>query len=269
MSYDSVIQSVSVRYSDVINKACSELFRCLNLNHFWYCKIDNNGNYSFLGSHSGWCELFAGEKFYQKYAYIKHPKYQKNGIHFIKNPEDPDLMDVLSSCKERFQMQCLLSVVTKDGAGIEEFGFASKSASDDQISLLMNELPLLRLFVQNFFNEHPILKSALFDHQVNIGKLIGPSFYEPIIPIFPKNKPLLLQTMKLGSSLDLTDGDIEVLKLLQEGSSATQIAKHIFRSPRTVEHRIERLKEKLTCFSKAELIKKARELEKMGVFYPT
>lgn len=264
MSYEHVIQAVSVRYADLINRACLDLFHCLNLNHFWYCRIDNEGNYSFLGSHVGWCELFASEKLYQKYSYLRHPKFQQSGIHFVKNPQDPALFEVLSLCKNRFHMECLLSVITKDENGMEEFGFAAKSASDEQVSLLINELPLLRLFVKNFWEENPRLKTAFEDHQVNIGKLIGQSFYEPFAPVALQTKPLLLQKMKMEPNLSLTPSDIEVLRLMQEGLSAGQISTQIFRSPRTIEHRIERIKEKLCCFSKAELIKKARELEKFG-----
>src|SRR5580698_4255498 len=98
MSYENIIQSVSVRYTDLINKACRQLFQSFNLNHFWYCKIDNRGNYRFLGSHVGWCELFASEKLYLKYSYLRHPDLHQNSVHLIVQPKDLLLSDVMASC---------------------------------------------------------------------------------------------------------------------------------------------------------------------------
>ncbi len=260
-SYEDLIHSVSVRYTDKIKQICAPLFHCLNITHFWYCKIDHRGDYSFIGSHPGWCELFAAEKLYLKYSYLRHPQFHQSSVHLIKNPKDPSLSDVLTSCKDRFSMQCLLSVINKDEDGIEEFGFASPSDSDEQISLLMNELPLLRLFVKKFWEENPFLRKKFDDHSVNIGKLIGPHFYEPFAT--PVNKKWLLQ--KMGSNINLSAGEVEVLKFMQKGLSARQISTQVFRSIRTIEHRIEKMKEKLDCLSKAELIQKASELTSFGL----
>lgn len=262
MSYEDVIQSVSIRYTNKINQICKPLFHYLNLNHFWYCKIDNQGNYFFLGSHAPWCELFAAEKLYLKYSYLRHPEFHQSCVNLIRSPIDPLLSDVLTSCKNRFSMHCLLSIINKGEQGIEEFGFASAFATDEQISRLMSELPLLRLFVKKFWEENALLRTKFEDHSINIAKLIGPTFYEPFLLPSSSHKKLLFKTM--GADTHLTPGDKEVLKLLQKGFSAGQIGAQIFRSTRTIEHRIERVKDKLSCSSKSELIQKAEELSLCG-----
>ena len=70
----------------------------------------------------------------------------------------------------------------------------------------------------------------------------------------------------LGIEVSCSVREIEVMKLLLEGYSASQIGKEIFLSRRTIEHHLERIKDKLGCTSRAELIQKARELEALEYF---
>ena len=62
----TAVQAVTVKYNDKIKKWCSLLFDAFNLNHFWHTKVDKKGHFSYLGSHTPWCDYFAAEKLYLK-----------------------------------------------------------------------------------------------------------------------------------------------------------------------------------------------------------
>jgi len=143
-SYLDLVQLITVRFHDRILRSCAPLFDCLNLNHFWYYKIRNDGRFAFFDSNIPWCEYYGGEKLYLTHPYLRHPKF-----HDISN---------------------------------------------------------------------------------------------------------------------LSSIELNVMNLLLEGYSAAQIALRLFRSSRTVEHHIERIKEKLGCCSKGELIQKARKMERFNCF---
>lgn len=59
----------------------------------------------------------------------------------------------------------------------------------------------------------------------------------------------------------LTKKEILVIKHLVQGLSASKIAQALVISPRTVEHHLERIKDKLDCDSKSELIQKVQEID--------
>jgi DNA-binding NarL/FixJ family response regulator len=86
---------------------------------------------------------------------------------------------------------------------------------------------------------------------------------ESNLPRIP-DKQQLLQKMGIAPGDPLTHGESRVLKLMLKGYTANTISTKIYRSPRTVEHCIERLKEKLLCDKKSDLIQKGKELEVIG-----
>lgn len=55
-----------------------------------------------------------------------------------------------------------------------------------------------------------------------------------------------------------------VVKQLIKGFFASKIADQLYLSPRTVEHHLERIKDKYDCMTKAELIQKVQKLDSYG-----
>ena len=148
---------------------------------------------------------------------------------------------------------------------MEVFGFSFTSSNESQYMTAINELPLLQLFAKKFQEDHPLLASKIEDNQIDLLKIIGPRFYEKSTPVVGQGafaRRVFLKKMRIENPL--SPREIEVARLLCEGYSASQIGKQIFLSSRTIEHHLERMKEKLGCSSKAELIQKARELEDFG-----
>ncbi len=71
---------------------------------------------------------------------------------------------------------------------------------------------------------------------------------------------------KLGVRSTLTARETQVMQLVTEGCSARTMAAKLFLSTRTAEHHVERIKEKLGCFSREELVQKAKEFAHFDMF---
>jgi DNA-binding NarL/FixJ family response regulator len=94
---------------------------------------------------------------------------------------------------------------------------------------------------------------------------VGPDFHQNRIQFsdpgyLARQKVLGELGVKIESNLSVAE--LETLKLLQKGYTASQIGTSLYRSRRTIEHRIERIKAKLSCASRRELIEKAEVLER-------
>lgn len=262
-SYVEMIRAVSGKYNDKVKRLTSELFSHFNLNSFWYNKISDRGTIAALASHMHWTEYFGWEKMYAKYPFLRHSRSIQPGVRLLKDVDHAPLRDVLSSCKDKYDMSFLFSITNKTEDGIEEFGFASPYSSGPQISMMFNELPLLRLFAKKFKEENQFLLSKLEDNKIDLTALIGSAFYESSLPLTlsSENRRQLLQKLGMRDRTLLTVADTAVMDLLLQGYSASQIGERLFRSRRTIEHRIEKIKEKLSCQSKSELIQKYQEIE--------
>lgn len=263
-SFQDMTQAVTCRYQDKIKNECAPLFEHFRLSHFGYCKLTNSGDFSYVGTHVAWSEYFAAEKLYRNFPYYRHPKYTQEGIHIMK-PEEGAFLDALNLGREQFNVQYGLAIIQKLKDGLEGYVFCPDLPDTSHLSLLINEIPLLKLFVKQFKEKNQRLFWHLSDNQVNMVDLIGPDFFENITPGLPyilKREDFL---KKLGvSSETLTPAEKRVMKLLPKGRSSRFMGEQLYLSKRTVEHHIERIRDKFSCDSKAELIEKCRELESSG-----
>jgi len=266
-TYDDLIDSVTVRHNDKILSTCSGVFDFFGFNQFYYVKITDQGYFSTIDSHAAFAEYWTSEKCYLNYPYYRHPKFYKEGLSVIQNVENKNLRAFLDPLRNMFNFQSWIRVINKLPDGMEEFGFSSCSIFNNfQCSQILNEIGLLRAFLKIFKIENKNLFSKIEDRQINIAELIGPDFYKNDMPIIPQSvgKKALLEKLGIEIGPPLTLREVEIAKLLLAGYSARKIASQVYLSKRTVEHAIERLKEKLSCQSKSELVQKARELEHFG-----
>lgn len=263
-SFDDLTNSVTCRFNHVIKAACSSLFELLDLNNFWYYKLTNDGHYSYFGTHIEISEYFSAQKLYIKFPYYRHPKHFTSGISLQETVPDPS---TAIASMGKLGIHHSLLIMKKNQDGVESFGFSSGNSDGKQLSKMLAEVPLLRLFTDKFREENPLIFSKLKDNQIDLASLIGPEFFSPIIKMdsqFIRDKRSFLTQLGVSPNESLTLNDIKAIRLLLEGYSANEMGNRTFRSKRTVEHHLERIKDKLLCRSKAELIRKVRELERLG-----
>lgn len=266
-SYEEMTKSLSHRFNDQINKSCQKLFNDYGLIQFYYCKITNDGFLVNIDSDAAWAEYICDTKLYRSYPYFCHPKYIQGGVSLIKESQDKVLQETIHAGKENFNYELWYRCVVKTAQGIEEFGFSSNSSSEQQIFQLFNSQSTLNSFLSYFKKENKAIFSSIDDHRIDVGQLIGTSFSSN--RGISKQKTPFMDTLcqSIGSDCynRLTSREKEVLKLAIHGYPASKIALQVFLSRRTVEHYIEKIKEKLFCNSKAELIEKAKQFECLGM----
>lgn len=166
---------------------------------------------------------------------------------------------------ERFRINFNLNLFENGTEGIEAFGFATRFQGCEVEEQLLNELPTLRYFIQEFRKQHGKLFSLLWENPVDLAEQIGNSFYErPKGVVLPLDRALFLR--ELGCNyLHFTTREKEILKFLASGFPASYIGKKLHLGIRTVENYTATIKEKLSSHSKVELIRKAQELDSAGI----
>jgi DNA-binding CsgD family transcriptional regulator len=260
--FDEMTRAVTCKYNDQIRRGCSTLFELLGLNNFWYYKLTESGGYSYLGSDAPYSEYYSAKKFYLNFPFYRHPRFFKTGITLFSAESGFSAEFLSTDLKFNFNNPILF--LTKTFEGVEAFGFSSISAGQAQLVKVLNELDLLRLFVRNFKDSNRALFYKLEDNQIDLASLVGSFFYQggTADGLEDASRDTFLRKMGVHLGAALTSREIDIAKLVLLGLSAGEIGSKFFLSRRTVEHHIERIKEKLSCASKSELIQKARELER-------
>lgn len=261
-TFDDIFNSYTSKYNRQISRFCEPLKLAYGINYFAYYMINQEGFYSTFGSRMDWMEYFFDQKLYlQCGLFMRHPDAYPN-CSFICNDQqfvDDPFEQVQNQAKERFGMQYTLLILRKENDRIEGFAFGTPPQNCQVDYSLINELPVLKIFIARFCEEFKTMMQDILYQGVQIGHLIGRHFYEKI-KLFPsdidqKRQQLLTQ---LGVELpsNLSKRELQIIPFYIKGLSANQIAKKLYLSPRTIEHYIENLKVKLNCFNKSELINK-------------
>lgn len=261
----------SKKFDNKIKSFCSPLVQTFGIRHFYHAKITNSGHFVGVNLDREWEEYFFSDK---SHLLIWPDKCQpckiRNEIRFLheNEGEKEEFNKLLKTAKEKYSLNFSLQFTEKSNTGLNMYGFALDSPSPLQHMMLIKEMPLLRLFIKRFQVEFKKLYTALDDNTVDMPTLLGSQFYK--VKSRAINKSFIgdqfLKKIGIEIPKSLTDREMEVIKYLIQGHSASQIACEIFISKRTVEHHLERIKDKFFSSSKSDLIQKIRELESIGYF---
>lgn len=258
-----MVQNGTIRHHNKIKAFCRPLEDYFGVNCFTYNKVLNSGHFYSLGSHPGWIEHYYSEKLYLNQPHIRHPHNFRNGISLLKNIKCEKYIHNNQIAKEKFNVSPGLVILNHVPNGLEMIGLDTNTSNLMHDSLMINEINLIKCFIDKFITENKSLLNILEESAVNMEVLMGDKFKVADISIMGQmnNRKDFLKKMGVDIPETLTARENEVLTHLVEGKSATQIAIALHLSSRTIEHHLEKLKNKLNCHSKTELIKKARKIE--------
>jgi len=180
--------------------------------------------------------------------------------------ENEKYNEVLKRAWDKFQINFTLNLFENDLDGVEVFGFGTRYKDDKVEERLINELPLLRYFIQEFRNRHTKLFAFLADNSVDLSSEMGNAFYvRPSEIILPFDRSSFLREIDCNWIVDLTPREKDILKLVACGFPASYIKEKLYLGIRTVENYIANIKAKLNCHTKVELIKKAQKIASTGI----
>lgn len=270
-SYFSMIRSVTTKNDTIIKNASSSFCEYFNITQFWYNKVDDRGSLASMSNHPAWTEYFAEQQLYKKCPLLRHSKHLQEGISIYSNNEVEQFLNnnIVQTFYEgalNYNKNVWFVIINKTKNGSDQFGFLVDKSN---ITLVINEMKLIKWFVKKFQLKIPSVFSKLEDHRVNLIDLIGPAFYKNSAAT-PSSRhaarQAILVQMGIEEGINLNSREIEVIKLVLQGFSASAIAPKVFLAKRTIDHLLERIKEKLKCSSKTELIQKSQEMEDLGYF---
>lgn len=232
----------------------------------YYHRITHSGHFANVGIFRDLEEYIICEDLFLHIPYLRDPKKLEGGLCLSQIMENQGFEKVLLAAKEKFNCNMVLHFINKTEDGVEGFGFGLPSSNIFHHIALLNELPLLRHFITCFKKEFPQLPAAFTETQTDLATLIGPAFYKPpqITLTQPSSRNAFLKKMGVRMEVPLSSRDIEVVQRLHKGYSASQMADELHLSKRTIEHRLEKVKDKLSCSSKTELIQTTKTLESLG-----
>ena len=147
----------------------------LGINHFWYYQITDSGGYSYVGTHTAWSDYCFAESLLSRFPCLKHPSIINEGISLMKG----GYKEVLDIAWQKFQINFNINLVSKTKNGMEAFGFATSFQDAGAEERLLNELPLLRLFIQAVRKKHKKLFEVLEENQVDLTEALGHIFTKP------------------------------------------------------------------------------------------
>jgi DNA-binding CsgD family transcriptional regulator len=235
------------------------------INHFWYYRILRSGAYSYVGTHAAWNEYCFDQSLLSHFPCLRHPNVLGKGISLMKAGGSSEYKQVLQNAWDKFHINFNINLFENTTEGIEAFGFATRFSGAEVDEKLINELPTLRYFIQEFRERHSKLFKFLWENTVDLSSTIGEIFYErPKGLVLPFNRTLFLK--ELGcDAVHITPREKEILKLLSNGFPASYIGERLHLGIRTVENYIVVIKDKFATRSKVDLIRKAQELHSSGM----
>ncbi len=274
LSWNEIVQNYIIKHSKIIKKTTKPLQDHFGIGYFTYHRIDNEGKYIVLLDRPEWAEYYVSEQIYLNDPYLRHPSVYQSGISLIEsNGSDEYKEEVLKAAKKILNMDMGTLFIHKTDYYAEFFGFSGNKKNCALESLYLNQQKILQSFAIHFKKE---LYSILTQMEREAGYLIdlkGDDFVncQPINPFIASPATLIAfyKDLGLGEMIEkaakLLLRERECLKWLLEEKSAKETAAILKLSSRTIEFYFENIKNKLCCWNKQELLKRARQLKEFGI----
>jgi len=250
-----------------LKRICSPLVGFMGINHFYHFVYTDAGHFAVAGLDQRWQEfLHATDEMVPAVKGFYHNREQLRGILFCQTIPNKYWQNIAKTGGEKFNVHNGLQIVHKTDAGIEGFGFALNTDDPHQHMALLQELPLLNLFIDQYKNE--IGSSLIKDSFIDLVEIYGPSLLKAPTSAPPDMRKVFLGKMKFNIENPFSKRELEVIRELIKGSpTASQVADALYLSKRTIEDHLDNIKVKLDCHSKHELMQELKRLESFGLFF--
>lgn len=226
-----------------IKALCQPLFDSLNINYFDYCRLNNDNTFACLASDGDWLEHFFKRK-YKLGCTIK-----STGMHLWQAYCDDELV---KDAKTYFNHDHGISIFIKKDTYIEYFDFAAPSDNKQILSTYFNNQDILKNFCEEFKEQATPLISNIVSNPITIPNTMCGELVSDLVAD---------NTLLKSNRENLSERQLQCLLLIVKGMTVKQVGRELNLSPRTIEHYIEAIKNKLACFSRAELIAKALQIQ--------
>jgi DNA-binding CsgD family transcriptional regulator len=245
-----------------IRKLLEPLKIFFGIDRFWRSEHHNDGSYSLIGNYPPTAEIFFGQALYLGHPYFRNPIFFKNGYVLPELSRCQDFELTQGKITNSGDCYHLLTHFRKNEKGFVEYGFASSRHCPGFETIYLNNLGSIDKFIDYFEMHGSTIINEANEYRINISKLLDHKYNEkPVIAsniLLPEQELQFLVAIekdkdRAKSLLSLTKSERSILSQYLTGCTAKDIAKNLFRSPRTIEKHLENIKCKLCISSRSEL----------------
>lgn len=272
LNWKNILQDYIIKHSDRIRKTTKPLRDHFGTSYFTYHRIDNSGKYTVLVDRPDWAEHYVDRQLFLDDPYLKHPSTYQSGISLIGSLGSKKYKEsILQDGKKILNMDLGAVLIQKSDNFVEFFGLCANKEKSSLEDLYLNHPTLLKSFASHFKKELTPILTQMEQENFSLIDLKGQGFFNPKEPpsqsITPATTLAYLDDLGMRCEIEkakkLSLRERQCLKLLIADKSAKETASILGLSSRTVEHYFENIKNKLSCWSKHEVLQIAKNLESL------
>lgn len=259
--YDEIGQPSKKNY-DKICKLTEPLKLFLGIDRFWRNSHRKDGSYTVLGNCPPVAEAFFGQNLFVGHPYFRSPRFFQSGFALPELLHSKEYEETQGQLRGDGDCHHVLIYIQKQEDGFVEYGFATSKPRLGFEAVYLNHLQTIGKFAEAFEKNASRLIQEADEYKVNIADLIGSKYHEKphlsgsiLVPDQElnflsaiKGYPEMMQRMR-----SLTNSEKICLRHYLSGKTTLEIAKNLFRSPRTIEAHLESSKAKLGVKSRSQL----------------
>lgn len=267
----TMLDDYSGKHQKKILKTCEPFFQTFGLNHFFHQSISHDGLFHGIGTNLDFMHYYIDQNMQESNPFVTESEKVRSGIYSFNSVDSEEFQKTLQLGKEKHNIKHTLLIVENDFHSCNQYGFCISPGHAASESLLINELSLVKVFINYFNQEMSSCLEALKTNPVRISKknrFLSNIFPEMHLDYFQKIS--LLSKMKTPKHIlsppKLSKREIQCLKLYLKGKSSTEIGEDLELTKRTVEFYFENIKNKLSCYKKSDLIALLNQMRNFGLY---
>lgn len=273
LTWKEIVQNYITRHSDQISKTTQPLKDHFGIGYFTYHRIDNDGKYTVLVDRPDWAEYYVSEQIFLNDPYLRHPSVYQSGLTLVNNQGDEEYREmILKAGSKVLDMDIGTVLIQKNRHSVEFFGFSANKKTSALENIYLNRPQLLASFATYFKQQLGNVLTKMEESASSLIDLKGEDFIcnKPVCPDISPNSVLsFYKDIGVKDALEkaekLSPQERKCLKLLIEGQSAKETAIALGLSRRTIESYLENIKNKLSCWSKQDILQEAKILDDFGL----
>lgn len=249
---------------DKVRQLSCQLCETLNLTMFAHVRIYHDGRVGWVTSDSEHDRLLMESGFLENDPLVDNAQALKTGHYlWFHDRPFPGSDRFYRDRAKFFHLDHGMVLVNHQKEYLETSCFSGLLAKRPLYNLFINELGLFKAFSE-YFRQHltPALLKLL-DDGIHLNDF--KSSYGKAIDEIQEKRKQVLSACGWSHLLRLSPREIECLAQLREGYTYQGIGSRLFLSPRTVEHYLNSIKNKLGLENHGELFQAAHKLAEIGL----
>ena len=176
--FTSIIENFSGKHKNKINKLCEPLFNSFGINYFFHQGLTRDGYLYCIGSHLDLMLHYADLKLYECNPFLTRFQELDTGTYLYDSVNDSDFQDSMRLLEKKYNTKHSCIIMEKDAYRCNEYGFTIPSNCKQTESLLINQKPLLKRFIQYFESEMSAILKEIRNNPISLPEVMGPSFFQ-------------------------------------------------------------------------------------------